>query len=149
MSLLDLTGTHSIEEFEENTKELSTPVQVNHLFSEDQYVREIIVPKDTIVTGKRHKKETINILLEGSCIIYNEYGKKEKEMIAPFTFVSAKMTKKVAVFLEDSVWLNVHATKETDFDKLEKELYAEEDVGRNFCQNYDGTLRQEYLECQQ
>ena len=143
MMLPILQGLETLEQVEEFLIEVSMPIQVNHLFTEDQYVREAIIPANMFGIGMRHKKKTLNILLKGSVIMYEETGKEIGRYTAPYTFESDAKTKKLAFFPEDSIWLNIHATKTRDFEELQRELYEEEDINKNICQDYQGNLKYE------
>ncbi len=44
------------------------------------------------------------------------------DLVAPVTIVSQPGTKRAIHALEDTVWTNIHATNETDLDKLVEEL---------------------------
>ncbi len=94
-------------------------VPVQHTFTPGVYVRSTFFRKGLIVLGHEHLAETINILSQGSCSIIT--GGTAKEMRAPAIFVSPPGERKVAIFLEDSTWSNVHAnpTNETNLEKLE------------------------------
>ena len=45
-----------------------------------------------------------------------------KRVQAPHTFVSKAGIQKVVFAHEDTIWTTIHATNETDIDKLENEL---------------------------
>lgn len=137
-----LAGLDNLDEVEDFLIEASIPIEVNHLFTDDQYVREALIPANAMVIGMRHRKKTLNILAKGSVIMYEETGKEIARFSAPYTFESEAKTKKLAFFPEDSIWLNVHATKTRDFDELQKELYEEEDIDKNACQDYQGNLKE-------
>lgn len=143
--LLLMTGADNMASVENHVIENSVPIGINHLFGNNQYVREMVVPEGALVVGKRHKNATLNILAKGSVIIYNEWGKEECFLEAPATFYSEPQTKKIGFFLEESVWINVFNTSLTDFDELEAELFSEEDVGKQGIQNFDGTIDEERL----
>jgi quercetin dioxygenase-like cupin family protein len=81
------------------------------------YAREIFIPKGTVLTGKIHKTEQINFMLKGDMSVLTEEGIKRVQ--APFTIVSPPGTKRVAYAHEDTVWTTVHATDETDIEKIE------------------------------
>jgi len=44
------------------------------------------------------------------------------EFVAPAIIISQPGTKRAIHALEDTVWTNIHATNETDLDKLVEEL---------------------------
>ena len=93
-----------------------------HYFAEGVYAREIFIPKGTVLTGKIHKTEHLNIISKGSIRVVTESG--AHEIKAPHTMVSLPGTKRAGYTLEDTVWTTIHATTETDFDKIEHELIA-------------------------
>jgi hypothetical protein len=99
-----------------------------HHFANGLYARELHIPAGTILTGKIHKTEHINIVSKGRIIVWTEAGMKE--VSAPFTMVSYPGTKRVGYALEDTIWTTIHASNETDLVKLEEELIAKtyEDV---------------------
>ena len=96
---------------------------VNHHFSQGVYGREMIIPKGTIVTGKIHKYTQLNILLCGELSVLTEQG--IKRIKPPFVVVSPPGTKRVAYAHEDSRWLTIHGTDETDVDKIEEKFIAQ------------------------
>ena len=104
-------------------------IKVEHMFSRDMYIRQAFIPKDSIIVGKRHREETLNILLKGKMIIHD--GNTSIEVEAPFMAVSKPFTKKVGVALEDSIWCNVHVTKLKDLEKIEKEVIIPEEEYNN------------------
>lgn len=95
-------------------------IVTTHRFSKGLYAREVLIPKGTIVVGKIHKYESLNILSQGDITILTEFG--AKRIRAPYAVVSPPLTKRVGYAHEDTVWTTVHATDETDLEKLEDEL---------------------------
>ena len=91
-----------------------------HIFSKGIYARELFIPKGTILVGKIHRYECLNILSQGEITVLTEIGAKRVK--APYTVVSPPETKRVGYAHEDCVWTTIHATDETDLDKLEDEL---------------------------
>jgi hypothetical protein len=79
---------------------------LNHSFSEGIYTREIFIKKGMFVIGKIHKHEHTFFLMKGKLLLCSEEGVKEIE--APFYGVSSAGTKRVAVALEDTIFVNVH-----------------------------------------
>lgn len=96
---------------------------VKHYFSEGVYARELEIPKDTVLTGKIHKYTQLNILLRGelSVLVDGEI----KRVKAGFVVVSPPGTKRIAYAHEDSAWLTVHGTYETDVDLIEEQFIAQ------------------------
>lgn len=98
-------------------------IKTTHHFSKGIYAREIFIPKGTLLTGKIHKTEHLNIISQGDISVYTEDG--PKRIKAPCTIVCKPGTKRVGYAHEDTIWTTVHGTQETDLGKLEEELIAE------------------------
>lgn len=94
---------------------------LKHYFAPGVYLREIFMPKGTVVIGKIHKTEHLNIIEKGQCSILHRDGTDEI-LQAPVTFVSKPGVQKVLLIHEDTVWKTVHVTQETDMTKLEEIL---------------------------
>ncbi len=93
----------------------------SHWFCEGVYLRQLKIPKGYTVTGKIHRHACINILLQGSIRIALTDG-SQTTMHAPHIFISEPGEKKAGFALEDTIWLNVHATDEKDLQKIEEQL---------------------------
>ena len=100
---------------------------VTHNFADGIYVRELFIPGDSWIMGKRHRYETCNILLKGKLSLYMGPGKPAKTIEAPLIFNSKPGTKKFAYAHEDTIFLNIHPTTETDIDKIEEEFIISEE----------------------
>ena len=50
---------------------------LKHHFSKGVYTREMYAPKGTLILGRIHKYETVNILVKGKILILSEEGYKE------------------------------------------------------------------------
>lgn len=93
-----------------------------HHFSKGLYARELHIPAGTLLVGKIHKHQSLNILSAGEISLFTEDGPKRVK--APYTVVSAPGIKRVGFAHEDCVWITVHATEERDLDKIEDEVIA-------------------------
>lgn len=114
---------HIVKQYEQ------VDIEVTHTFSDGVYVRQAFIPKDMLIVGKRHRHETINMLIKGRMIIYD--GNESFEVEAPFTVVSKPYTKKAGLALEDSVWCNIHKVTTKDLEEIEKDvIITEEDFDK-------------------
>lgn len=93
---------------------------VRHHFAPGIYAREMTIPKGVTLTGAVHKTEHLNIVSKGRIAVSTDDG--IREVSAPFTFVSKPGTKRIGHAIEETVWTTIHATDETDIDKLVEEL---------------------------
>jgi quercetin dioxygenase-like cupin family protein len=72
------------------------------------------------LTGKIHKYAHWNVVLKGRIRIITEKGMKE--IVAPAMFVSPPGTKRAGYALEDTEWVTIHPTEETDIETIEKQI---------------------------
>ncbi len=100
---------------------------VKHSFSEGVYVREIFIPKGTVLTGKVHKHQHPNFLMKGKVEMFTEFGGLEI-LEAPASMISEAGTKRVVKALEDVIWITAHSnpTNTQDLDKLEEIVIAKD-----------------------
>ena len=92
-------------------------IETFHHFAPGVYAREVRIPADTCVTGKVHRTEHLNICAVGYLTVVN--GDERREIRGPCVFTSPPGTKRAAVVHEDTVWITIHATEETNVEKLE------------------------------
>lgn len=93
-----------------------------HHFAPGVYARELQIPAGTLLTGKIHKTEHINVVSAGDISVLTENG--VKRIKAPFTFVSKPGTKRLGLAHTDTVWTTFHVTDETDLVKIEELVIA-------------------------
>jgi hypothetical protein len=95
---------------------------VHHYFGHKSYVRQLFLPKHTVLTGKIHKFDQINILLSGDISVLTEEGVIRIQ--APYVFESKAGAKRAGFAHEDSVWLTVHGTDKTNVNEIEDEVIS-------------------------
>jgi quercetin dioxygenase-like cupin family protein len=91
-------------------------IPVRNVFSGGVYAREVFIPKGTMLVGKVHMTEHLNICLKGDLTFLSVDG--PKRIKAPAMFSSPAGTKKLAYANEDSIWVNVHPDLGTDADTI-------------------------------
>ena len=101
-----------------------TPLPVRHFFAPGIYCRELFIPAGMRLTGMIHKTEHVSIMLSGKMLVFkdNEFV----EVNGPMTEVAPAGIKRMGVCIEDTTWITVHPTTETDIDKLEAMLVTED-----------------------
>lgn len=97
-----------------------------HRFADGIYAREITIPKGTLLTGKIHRTRHLNIVSAGQIAVWSE-GEPLRVITAPYSFVAEPGTRRLGYAYEDTVWTTIHATTETDLEKLEAELIEPHD----------------------
>lgn len=113
----------------ESTLEACT---VQHYFSpKDEnygcctYAREMFIPKGTLIIGKIHRHQHLNIISKGKVVVYTEFG--EKHLEGPVTFVSEIGLKRSVFAIEDTLWTTIHLTQfvgEENLGKIEDEVIS-------------------------
>jgi hypothetical protein len=91
---------------------------LKHIFADGVYIREIFIPKDTIVVGLIHKHSHLNYITKGKVTVLTKAGLETLE--GPCSMISSAGTKRALYTHEDTVWTTVHAnpTNERDTDIL-------------------------------
>lgn len=97
-----------------------------HHFAPGMYARELRIPAGMVLTGKTHRHAHLNFLLEGDITVWIDGGMRRVQ--APQVFVSQPGTKRVGFSHTDTRWVTVHATQETDLEKIEAEVIAPQDM---------------------
>lgn len=109
-------------------------LKVKHFFVPGVYIRELFVPKGAVLVGKIHKYKQFHWLMKGKLKV--SIGDKIEYIEAPAAMITEAGSKRVAYALEDTVWLMVHGTYETDLDKIEHHFIAQsEREWLEFCKS--------------
>lgn len=93
---------------------------LEHSFGDGLYIRRITMPKGLLVTSARHKTTHPFFVLRGKVKVVSPEG--HQTIVGPYQGMTKAGTKRLLYVLEETVWITVHATKETDIDKLRTEL---------------------------
>lgn len=90
------------------------------------YCREMRAAAGTLIVGKMHKTEHLNILSKGAVAVATPEG-EPVVYEAPCMIHSQPGTKRVLLALTDIVWTNIHAnpTDERDEEKVEQLFVVE------------------------
>lgn len=101
-------------------------IEPAHTFGPGFYARTIEVPAGATLTGKVHSTEHIFILSRGEMLLATEDGRRHVK--APFQCVSRPGLKRIGHALTDCEVTNVHITRTTDLQTLERELIVAEAI---------------------
>lgn len=96
---------------------------VEHLWGGGTCIRQMFLPKGTVVVGKIHRHAHPNFLMQGEVIVVTEGGGRQ-HIKAPHSMISEAGTKRCVYAIEDSIWAVVHVTQTTDPVALEAEVIA-------------------------
>jgi hypothetical protein len=97
---------------------------LKHTFVDGAYVREIFMPKGTLIVSKIHKITHPYFILKGEVSVLTEDG--VERIKAPFSGVTKAGTKRVLYIHEDCTWITVHVTQKTDLAQIEGDIIAKD-----------------------
>jgi hypothetical protein len=102
--------------------------ELKHTFLDGMYMREMFIPKGALVIGKFHKQSCMNLVSKGDISILTEAGSARVK--AGHSAVSPAGTQKVGYAHEDTVFVNVFRTDETDVSVIEDVLAFTTEIRR-------------------
>jgi hypothetical protein len=88
-----------------------------HRFTPGLYVREIFMPKDTILTSLLHLTTHPFFVLQGDVSVWY-HGVPVQRYRAPYTGITEAGTRRLLYTHEDTIWTTVHVTNLTDPDEI-------------------------------
>jgi hypothetical protein len=104
--------------------DVNAPEHLKHYFANGSYVREMIMPANALIVGRIHKRETINVLLEGELTVIDEHGRRT-DLKAPHVFIAPAGNQKAAYTKTPVRWLNCFACETTSLDEIQSLLTCE------------------------
>jgi hypothetical protein len=103
---------------------------ITHHFSDGVYMRQMDASAGTFCVSKMHRTEHQNILLKGALTIITEDGLVYLE--APQVIKSKPGTMRVGYFHQDTTWITIHPTHETDLAAIEREVIVPDEEIEQF-----------------
>jgi hypothetical protein len=130
LSCEGLSNRQKVELLEYGLKQLPNPntdeLPLKHHLCNGVYMRELHIPAGTCLTGKIHKTEHLNVILQGDISVMTEDGIKRLQ--ASCIIPSLPGMKRAGFAHADTIWLTVHATDKTDIAEIEAELVEDSDL---------------------
>lgn len=126
------------QQLSESPDQIDVPVQ--HHFAPGVYMRQMDAAAGTLVVSKMHRTEHMNILLKGSLTVATEDG--IQLMTAPCVLKSMPGTKRIGYFHEDSSWITIHPTSDTDLEKIEQQVIVPDDQIDQFLVSLPNRLKE-------
>ena len=119
---VDSAALVTIEQIEALEREMLKGEQIDlpvrDFFSHKCYARELFIPAGTVLIGRVHKFQNLNIMSMGELSVLTDDG--IKRIKAPYTVSSPPGTKRVAFAHADTLWTTIHGTELTDVDEIEQ-----------------------------
>ena len=125
----------NIFELEQNMSSLPNELQsippVSHCFAPGAYARTMLIPAGTLIVGKIHRHEHLNIISYGDVSVATYEG---PERLFGFNiFKSAPNVKRAVYANEDTMWTTIHPTNETDLEKIEDDVIIKMEAGEEMA----------------
>lgn len=109
-----------------------TETPLIHRFTPGLYIREIFMPKGTLIISKIHKTEHPYVVSRGHAAVWTEDA-GVVHIKAPFCGITKPGTRRILYIHEDCVWTTFHPTAETDLDKIEAQI-----IEPHSCEQVEG-----------
>lgn len=93
-----------------------------HRFTDGMYIRQIFMPKDSLITSKIHITDHPYTVSLGAAAVLIDSGDWE-HIVAPYTGITKAGTRRVLYILEDCIWTTYHPipNMKTEFNDLSDE----------------------------
>ncbi len=95
---------------------------VNHSFGDGCYIREWNSPPGVLTVSKVHKVAHPFFVLKGKVSVLTEGG--VQTITAPYYGITQPGTKRLLYTHEETQWVTVHVTDETDLTAIEEEIIS-------------------------
>lgn len=95
-------------------------IPIEHRFVNGMYAREITIPAGTLLTGRVHKFGYVDIMLSGDITVATPDG--VKRLTGSNVMEGIPGRKRAGYAHEDTRWITVHRTEETDSEGIEDVL---------------------------
>ena len=108
------------EQFQQNKGTFEIDLGTQHYFSDGLYAKEMHIPKGYAAGMHKHEYSHLSILSKGRVFVRtDEYN---KEYVAPACINLQAGINHTIEALEDATWFCIHATEETDINKIDEVL---------------------------
>lgn len=94
--------------------------EIVHNFSDGLYAKQMTIPKGFVAGQHAHTFSHLSVLAKGKVIVKTDTD--ERVYDAPACIEIKKQTNHMITALEDAVWFCIHATDETDVDRIDEVL---------------------------
>jgi len=93
-----------------------------HRFTNGMYIRQIFMPKGSLITSRIHKTEHPYTVSLGAVAVSIDGGEWD-HIVAPHTGITNPGTRRILYILEDCIWTTYHPVKEmkSEFNNLSEE----------------------------
>lgn len=95
---------------------------VVHRFTNNMYIRQIFMPKGTLLTSKIHNTEHPFTVSHGAAAVSID-GDDWQHIVSPYTGITKPGTRRILYILEDCIWTTYHIIEgmKSEFNELSDE----------------------------
>lgn len=97
---------------------------IQHFFSSGVYAKQMHLPAGHFAVSHKHNYDHLSILAQGVAVV--RCGAEETQYVAPACITIKAGEHHEIIAIEDTVWFCIHATDETDADKIDEVLIEKE-----------------------
>lgn len=112
------------EQFKDLQGTFEVDLGTQHHFSSGVYAKQMMLPKGYFAVSHAHNYDHLSILSTGEVIVKTD--SKETHYTAPACITIEKGVHHSITALQDAVWFCIHATEETDPNKVDEVLIMKE-----------------------
>lgn len=114
------------EQFQQLQGVFEIDLGTQHHFSSGVYAKQMHLPKGYMAISHQHNYDHLSVLASGKVIVKTDDG--QQEYTAPVAITIVKHKNHAITALEDAVWFCIHATDETDTDKVDEVIIMKEEA---------------------
>lgn len=111
------------EDFKDALGTFEVDTGIIHHFAGGTYAKQMHLPKGYKALSHKHSYSHLSILAKGKAMVRTDEG--EREYTAPACIEIAANFNHEITALEDVTWFCIHATEETDPDKVDEVIIGE------------------------
>ena len=114
------------EQFKQLKGKFEVDLNIVHHFSSGVYAKQMHLPAGFTALSHSHTFDHLSLLAKGKVVVTTD--KTTQTYTAPMCITIEKNMNHSIQALEDTLWFCIHATNETDPDKVDKVLIQKEEV---------------------
>lgn len=103
----------------QNMPQVDIPLE--HLFVDGMYCRSGILPKDSFIIGRIHKKDVINVLSKGKMLMKTSIDDEGIIIEGPYIGETKAGSRKILYILEDCYFMNIMRVEATTPEEADVE----------------------------
>ena len=96
---------------------------LEHFFGDGMYARKVVMPAGQLIVSMIHKQTHPYFIMSGDVSVLTEDGVKRYK--APYFGMTKGGTQRILYTHEETTWITVQQTHETDLNKIEKDVMTD------------------------